>query len=634
MATGLAAAVRWYGRGDEELTVETNAVRGEQHSRALGFRGGDSPGRDAIDAGFLGVRSCMPCHRDYVDSFVGTAHYLTSRVPDGVRPSLQCDAGHNIFKSRNPDLSFEATWSDSGMLISATRRTRGVTQKKTASVDLVFGSGGADEVFHSWDGNQLFQLPVAWISPWNRWCNAPGYLDGTANFRRPVTPRCLECHTTYARHLPGTTNEYVPDSILTGVSCERCHGAGSRHVDHHTAHPDDTDGRHIILPSGLPRERQMDLCNQCHSNTSHRKQSPFSYQPGMPLTDFFRMDLETEPEHGHTANNAFYLEQSACFSDQTMTCTTCHNPHSMEPGTTSNTFGSSCQSCHERKDCGGRSQIPVAIQDQCVDCHMPSQLAINVNVEDDRDEYVPVLRRRNHRIGIYPGASQRVLLAWLREQPDTGSRRKATTVAASLIRTHVLAADDFEKQYRYLAAIGELRRANDIGPSVDVTTSLQRVKSKARSVRLKLREAVAEMENGGVPAAILILEEILQIQPDHAVTLGKLGTALAIEGQMKEAFVRLEAAAAADPDDPYAYSMLAWLSHLDGRQDVAMRYFRLAREITPRNSQLLYNMSFAAEQQAGHQDAIELLREASGISPESLQIQKRLSELQSRSAGE
>ena len=78
---------------------------------------------------------------------------------------------------------------------------------------------------------------------------------GTGDLSRATTPRCLECHSTYFEHRPGTTNEYNRHNFILGVTCERCHGPGQEHVAYHQAHPQAKAGKAVVNPSHLSRER-------------------------------------------------------------------------------------------------------------------------------------------------------------------------------------------------------------------------------------------------------------------------------------------------------------------------------------------------------------------------------------------
>jgi hypothetical protein len=144
---------------------------------------------------------------------------------------------------------------------------QGPKQSKT-SIDLVLGAGKADDVYLSWreDGG-LFELPVAWLWPTREWasshfCNPFGEGD----FSRDMTVRCMECHTTWMEHAPGT-NLFRRDEALLGVTCERCHGPGRDHVEYHRLNPGKSAEK-ILNPISLDRELLIEVCTQCHLLTA------------------------------------------------------------------------------------------------------------------------------------------------------------------------------------------------------------------------------------------------------------------------------------------------------------------------------------------------------------------------------
>src|SRR5207248_11785854 len=103
------------------------------------------------------------------------------------------------------------------------------TDSRTERFGIVVGSGGKEQTYLYWKGNRLFQLPVSY---WRElgWVNSPGYRDGSANFERPIIPRCLECHATYFESTPNWPNSYHPSGFVLGITCEKCHGPGREHV--------------------------------------------------------------------------------------------------------------------------------------------------------------------------------------------------------------------------------------------------------------------------------------------------------------------------------------------------------------------------------------------------------------------
>ena len=67
---------------------------------------------------------------------------------------------------------------------------------------------------------------------------------------RPVDPSCLLCHASQLTHIYGTVNKYADVPFQQGgVSCERCHGAGSEHVRNPAS-------ARMVLASKLAPERR------------------------------------------------------------------------------------------------------------------------------------------------------------------------------------------------------------------------------------------------------------------------------------------------------------------------------------------------------------------------------------------
>src|ERR1035438_9840551 len=174
---------------------------------------------------------------------------------------------------------------------------------------------------------------------------SPGYDNPhQEDFRRPVPDECLFCHNGYPR----------ANAIAEGIDCQRCHGPGQAHVA--------SSGRAAIVnPARLDRDRQLDVCMQCHFETTSLRlpnairrydRDTFSFRPGDPLTDY-EIFFDHAPNSGYddrleVAHQAYRLRKSACFLKSNMTCTTCHDPHRAQ---TVDQIG--------RASCRGRVQISV-----------------------------------------------------------------------------------------------------------------------------------------------------------------------------------------------------------------------------------------------------------------------------------
>ena len=133
----------------------------------------------------------------------------------------------------------------------------------------------------------------------------PEYKGST----RAIHYECMFCHNAYPRisegnQEAGAESQYL-QPIPEGIDCQRCHGPGQRHI----AAVGKPDARAeeiratIVNPARLTPEREMEVCMQCHLETTSRLlphsiqrlgRGPFSYVPGQPLGDF-RLSFDRPP---------------------------------------------------------------------------------------------------------------------------------------------------------------------------------------------------------------------------------------------------------------------------------------------------------------------------------------------------
>jgi hypothetical protein len=363
----------------------------------------------------IGDQACVPCHQAYSTSYLRTSHHLTSQLGSGnaILGSFS-GSGSNLkildpVPSKSlPGLSFRMEVKDGGYYETAVIGAPGHEQSHSERIDVVTGSGTRGQSYLYWLGDQLFELPVSYWADGHQWINSPGYRDKTADFSRPIYPRCLECHATFIvpRSSDSLTNHYDRASLVTGISCETCHGGGADHVTAHTAPataPSTADTT-VLNPARFTRDRQVDLCALCHSGGKRVELAPaFSYLPGQPVDSYLQPapeDPATQPEvHG---NQVGLLKRSRCYlSSPTMSCSTCHDVHAPERPAAA--YSDRCLSCHGVQSCKMAQTIGPKIADNCIDCHMPRQ-ATNAIIVKTAGNVVGTTMR-THWIRIYPEAT-------------------------------------------------------------------------------------------------------------------------------------------------------------------------------------------------------------------------------------
>ena len=567
--------------------------------------------------GYVGLQACAACHAERVAEFQRTSHFRTCRRPDPVTMAAAFTSGDSTYETRDPELRFEMSRVGDEFFQTAIRSTPVGDLNSTARIDLIYGAGTADEVLLSWkDTGELSELPVAWLTTREEWGVTHFDPHAGGDYSRPLTLRCFECHMTWFEHAAGSANQYVQETAVLGVTCERCHGPGQEHVAHHQRHPDDGSPHAIVQPASLSRDRQTEVCTQCHSNAINLRGPAMQYRPGEPLEDYYRFVTPPHPEDDHVANQIAYLKQSKCYLESdSLTCITCHDPHDPPSDGHTRLIRDACGKCHAAADCGEQARLPEAVRADCAGCHMPERIKVNVNFQTADDDFVPPIKRYDHRIAIRPIARDEVMLAWYRSQPDESSREQANRLTQSLVQHWLGEGDRLVEEHRYLAATAAIREAIRIEPTPELQERLRTTVGLQSSYVETWSEARHQMDRGRNADAIKTLQRILQTKPDDARAHGKLGLLHAMAGDRAAADRHLKAVAEHDPDDAYGSGMLGWLAFLDGRSREALTHYQAAVEIEPYYDKLRHQMGLAYGQLNRLPEAIEQLQLALQINP-------------------
>jgi hypothetical protein len=349
---------------------------------------------------YIGDQACQACHKEKVEMFHQTAHYVTSRLPGDDAIAGKFNPESNILRTSNPDLFFRMEASEKGYFQTAVQGTPPAATTRTERFDLVTGSGRIGQTYLYWKRDQLFQMPVSYWTELGQWINSPGYQDGTAFFDRPVTPRCLECHSTYFESASPPENRYNTTGFLLGITCEKCHGPGREHVNHSQSNSNSQAKQAIVNPAALTRDRQIDVCALCHAGAGKPLVPSFSYRPGGILANYVRLP-RAEPNvnldvHGSQVE---LLKKSRCFQSSQMTCSTCHDVHVPQHDLTA--LSQRCLTCHKAENCGVYEKRGLQIVNNCIDCHMRKQQSNSIVADSNGRNMKPQVR--DHWIRIYAG---------------------------------------------------------------------------------------------------------------------------------------------------------------------------------------------------------------------------------------
>jgi predicted CXXCH cytochrome family protein len=428
------------------------------------------------------------------------------------------------------------------------------TEVQEQHIDYVMGSGNHVRTYLTrTERGALIELPLAWYSEnGGTWAMNPGHDRDYALPPRAVAYECMFCHNSYpeiplGHEEPGSEPLYTGE-LPQGIDCQRCHGSGADHVRMaQTAGAKVEDIRKAIVnPARLSRDRQLEVCMQCHLETTSLQlphsivkygRSPFSYRPGEPLGSFM-LFFDHAPgtkykDDFEIAHSAYRLRKSKCFLGSQMTCLTCHDPHDVPRGAEARAhYNGVCGNCHQSL----AAQHPKATD--CVACHMPKRRTQDVIQAVMTDHYI---QRR-------PPAGD--LLAPLSERAEF-DRKQYTGEVVPYSPVPLPATPE---NALYLAVAQVTQKSNLKAGLPRLAAEIEKQKPARPEFYVELGEGYLTAHNPR--AAVSVLDEALRREPNSPVALLDLASALTEAGDTKRATEILNRGVKAVPNDPLLWYQL------------------------------------------------------------------------------
>ncbi len=379
-------------------------------------------GRAAAEPAYVGSQGCAGCHQREAEAWRGSHHGLAMQVADE----------KTVLGNFN-----SATFTHDGVTTTLFRRdgkflvrTDGADGKlHDYGVAYTFGVTPLQQYLIPFPGGRYQALGVAWDSRpreagGQRWFHLypdqklkPGDplhwtgIDQTWNYQ------CAECHSTNLQKNYRTEGDrYETTWSELNVGCEACHGPGSEHVAWAKAAGSggraaggslglvvrlrDRDDAAWTLDSQagtakrrepLPSRFEVETCARCHAR---RGILDDRYVHGRPLLDTHRPALLEEGLYHPDGQIRDEVYEHGSFLQSRMyragvTCSDCHDPHSLRPRTAGNAL---CVRCHapERFDTPAHHFHKAGSAGSlCVECHMPAKTYMVVDPRRDHSFRVP-----------------------------------------------------------------------------------------------------------------------------------------------------------------------------------------------------------------------------------------------------
>ncbi len=559
---------------------------------------------------------CAQCHEKVAGTFrqTGMARSFSRATPQKMAEALQSSRIYFHKASRTYFETFErgGKFYQRRWQIGFDGKDANVEEKQ---IDYVLGSGNHALTFlHLTARNTLQQLPLGWYSEkGGYWAMNPGYdrLDYQGS-TRAIHYECMSCHNAYPR-IPASQREPGAEARYTlplpeGIDCQRCHGPGARHIAiaGRAGATREEIRAAIVNPKRLSPEREMEVCMQCHLETTSRllphsiarlNRGPFDYTPGQPLADF-RLDFDRAPGQNQdfeVAHAAYRLRASQCFlkSAGKLRCTSCHNPHDIPRGEAAvRHYNSVCQSCHATPQAAGHQA-----QADCIGCHMPKRRtddAVHIVMTDHKimRQKPPgdLLAEKSEKHETPANSYRGEVALYYPEKPEATPEielylalaqiKERSNLEAGLHQLSGLIEKRRPAAAGFYSGLGDgYRAAGDLAKAIPCFEEATRRAPTSEIAWLQLGNAL--MESGQWLKAETALRRARTLRPDDAAASGLLGWALWQQDKAAEAKTALETAIKLDPDLPDARNYLGSLLMAMGDAATAEREFREAVRINP-----------------------------------------------------
>lgn len=353
-------------------------------------------------ATFVGRQSCKVCHEYEDRRYEGSDHDLAMDL--ATEETVLGDFNDAVHERHGVTSRFFR--KDGGFFVNTEGPDGELHDYK---VEYVFGVRPLQQYLIPFPGGRYQTLPLCWDTRTKeeggqRWFHIypdehipPSDILHWTGENQNWNYMCAECHSTnLQKGYDLATHSYQTTWSEIDVSCEACHGPGSEHIawaEARTGLAGDADtgevGRKEMAP--LEGEALIEACARCHS----RRTSVWpEYVHGRPFGDAHRLVLLTDIHYfadGQIKDEDYVYGsflQSRMYHEG-ITCTDCHDPHSMKPYARGNDL---CARCHEPKKYDVKEHHfhePGTKGAACVECHMPERTYMVVDPRRDHSIRIP-----------------------------------------------------------------------------------------------------------------------------------------------------------------------------------------------------------------------------------------------------
>jgi predicted CXXCH cytochrome family protein len=570
------------------------------------------PAKQPVEASNHYVKSdvCASCHADVYQTYQHTgmarAFYTPSKesVPNPT-PYFHRASGTWFQIVEKQGAYYQRSWQ---IGLKGSEESVGETK-----IDYVMGSGNHVRTYiHRTARNTLIELPLAWyVEKGGTWALNPGFDTSHPPAGRRIGYDCMFCHNAYpaipgGHDDPGSEPVYE-DALPEGIDCQRCHGPGEKHVraaQLPNSKVEDVRAA-IVNPKKLSAERGMEVCLQCHLETTsfplpnatrRFDRGPYSYQPGEKLSSFI-LFFDHAPGSGkenkfEIVSSAYRLRQAQCFiqSKGALTCTTCHNPHDIphEPVAAEH-YNGVCRQCHTNAFAALVAAGKHTQSKACIDCHMPKR-----RTED-----------------VVHGVMTDHLIQRRKPSGDLLAERAEPHGKAIDYHGEVVPYGDSDELYTAMAQV--IAKSNLEGGIPRLEAALAKYQPTRAEPYLEMGDAYRD--TGQFANAAMRYEQTLARRPGSALVLRRLADALKNSGKQQEALDSLVKATQSEPSNPEAWYDLGLLQSDVGKKQEAIASLQKALQNDPEFAEAQNSLGAVLAESGQADQAEQCFRAALSMEP-------------------
>ncbi|HMO48223.1 MAG TPA: tetratricopeptide repeat protein [Rubrivivax sp.] len=629
----------------------------------------------APPASWVANASCLGCHPAQAAGWAGS-HHARAMAP-ATAESVSGDFGDTQFRHqgvttrffKRGDRFFVHTDGPDGKLADF-------------EIKYSFGVEPLQQYLIDIGGGRLQPLQIAWNTRERKWFHLlphekapPGDVLHWSGRYQTANTMCIACHTTgFDKRYDAAADRFDSHWLEVNVSCQSCHGPGSRHVEAPQRGP--LSG---LADLKTPRS-QVEVCAACHSRRSEFSAKPV---PGQPHLDHYLPALLREGLYhadGQQLDEVFVVgsyRQSRMYR-MGVACSDCHDPHTAKPRAQGNAL---CLQCHQTP---ANPAFPSAAGDydtprhhhhangsagaQCTACHMPAKNYMIVQPRPDHSIRIP---RPDLSVALgTPNACNQchddqpaqwaadALVKWLgtpKPPPHYGevfaaARRGAAQAPPALAALAALVADAAQPGIVRATALDALRGSaagvneriaatrdadaevraaaaaslEDVEASLRVPTLAPLLRDPVRAVRIAAARSLAPLPHEQFDAATrqafdAALAEYVAAQQAALDMPGpnlNLAVLYARTGRDAEAEAAYRAALKIDPDFTPARANLAQFHAERGRLSDAEQVLREGLQRQPGIGELQYSLGLLLAEQQRLPEAADALERAAKLLPQ------------------